>query len=99
MANTAGGGAGESRKYFTAWGLNTLWKVQVFPVDASLDVFCMALVTQPLKCAVQCLVQPRDVIELGRNIRQARTTIRTLVFLLSHFLLSRAQECVPFSEP
>ena len=46
--------------------------------------FGMALVTQPLKCGVQCLVQPRDVVELGRNIRQELTTVRTLVFLLAH---------------
>ena len=50
----------------------------------------MALGTQPLKCAVQCLVQPRDMVELGRSSHQASTTVRTLVFLLAHDFIFHA---------
>ena len=38
-ARMAGGGGGVLRKYFTAWGENTLWILKLFPIDASLDDF------------------------------------------------------------
>ena len=59
--------------------------------------FCVALVTQPLQPAVQCLVQPRDVVEHDRSIRQERTTVRTLVFLLAHdFIFDALRDMLAF---
>ena len=57
-ASTAGGGGGELRTLESAGFPNTRL-LRCF--------FAVTLVTQPLKCAVQCLVQPRDVVEFCRN--------------------------------
>ena len=57
----------------------------------------MTLGTQPLEIEFQAFVNPWDVIELGRNIRQVPRANSTCLFLATHdFVLYGLRHMFPF---